>query len=266
MIISITAPRHGYGKTITSINLSYMLASYLKKKILLIDLNTYSKDIAMVLTGNMLNKGIDDFMRLNTLDMLGDENMMLYTYEVEKNVYIMNSQAGISEVITKKEIKTLINYASKNYEYIVIDTVSNDDEVSSRFMDESDKVFCLFDQNIHVVKLMKQYWEDNELTIDMDIIINKYNSEAKFDKRAVQKIFDDKKVYYLPYDIGIVNEFNDHSILNFIGSHVKNNRYYMEMKNIVQDISGKTFDKGGLFSMFKTDKQDKSIGEANVHG
>lgn len=130
-VIFVTSSVSGEGKTFLSSNLTMILAST-NKKVLLIGADIRNPKIYTFFTGGNVDKmkkpsrnkdaGLTEFLHDDTLTSKDIINPMLVYENTIDVVYSGRIPPNPAELLLSKRIKELIDEASENYDYVVVDT------------------------------------------------------------------------------------------------------------------------------------------------
>ncbi len=130
-VIFVTSSVSGEGKTFISSNLTMILAST-NKKVLLIGADIRNPKIYTFFSGSNVDKmkkpsrnkdaGLTEFLHDDTLTSRDIINPMLVYENTVDVVYSGRIPPNPAELLMSKRIKELIDEASENYDYVVVDT------------------------------------------------------------------------------------------------------------------------------------------------
>lgn len=243
MLICVTAFNKNIGQTTISINLSSVISNVINKEILIIDTDRANKGVEKYLSNSNFCKGLDEFVNFRNTGMLDDiETFKSCVKEVTSKIDIMASNQCTS--LKDEDIKTLKYYSNKLYPLTIVDAIRNDN--TDMFLDYSDLIIVPLTQNRKAVLEMLssniyQKYDDKVI-----FVINKYMTQLYDDKvyYARDEIIEDIKkngfskneIFTLDFDINIINEGNDFTILNSINIDT---RYMNGLKAISKHILSK---------------------------
>ncbi|MGV8145846.1 MAG: hypothetical protein ACLKAK_03245 [Alkaliphilus sp.] len=224
MFIAITSPKKGLGQTVTSINLAAMISEIAQKKCLLIDFNQNFRDVARYLSASIANKGIDDFINLQAIE-LKDEGDLLKkcTKQVHNKIDIMT--ANICLKIDRSDIESLTEFSKREYSFVIADTIAGNSEITKAILEKADLAVTILSQDTNVVELAIAKSKAYELPQKNIYVVNKYIKEInnqkvgmcykKIKKTLEQKGIENKNVFKLDFDVRLLNECNDSTLLNY---------------------------------------------------
>lgn len=246
MLISITAPKKGLGQSVTAINIIAMLTKIICDKALLIDTNKYYKDISYYLSDSLFTKGLDDFKNLVEANMINDRlSFYSCTKKVNENIDIMASNE--SQEFDRNDIKNLVRYSNNYYPTTVIDTIAGNNLNSRYYFEESDVILVVLNQDQSAIyKMIEEKIYDpykEKIIFVVNRYINKYgNEKVKYTLDNISKTLNKaklngNKVFKLNFEVELINECNDNTILNYILNNSNTNKYYIsQIREITQYI------------------------------
>ena len=155
MIITINSGKGGVGKTIFATTLAGVF-SYLKKKVLLIDMDLSSGGISVLLDipkGKTIYNLFDDIIN----NRYKDEDDYVYKYDEYVSVLASCKDPREASKIDSNVLEQIINIYKNHYDYIVIDTthIPNRDTLLS--LDMADVILYLIGDNPQELKILLIY-------------------------------------------------------------------------------------------------------------
>lgn len=249
MIICVTSPRKRMGQTITAINLSAMIAKEIGKNTILIDLNQYCKDIEYYLSDTLITKGLDDFYSLYNTNLLDRSSFRTCVKKVPENIDIMASN-GCFEM-DSQGIRVLLGYTENLYPVSVIDSASRDNITPEVLFENSTVILVVINQVKNIVQqinngsykrykkkivfVVNRYMEKTE-----GIRINYRLEDIEHDLREAGY---ENSIFRLDYDPEIINECNDHSVLNSVLNKSAARNYAAQVESLAIHM----LEVGGLY-------------------
>jgi cellulose biosynthesis protein BcsQ len=218
MVISVTAPKKGMGQTQSAINLSAMLTKLINGKVLLGDINKFSKDIEYYFSDTHALKGLDSLISLIEAGLLREDNFdtCVKSINSELDILIANECFELNNDI----IDTLICFSEKLYEAVVFDTISGISPLTRRFFERSDVIVVVLNQYKNIVDLAIGNQLYKEFSHKVVYALNRYRDSINIKTSDVREILKsnglDGEVFTISYDVSMINECNDRSVLNFI--------------------------------------------------
>ena len=131
------------------------------------------------------------------------------------------------------EIKEILNLLKK-YNYILIDTNTNEIEINKTIIELSNKTFFISDTNLleinKSIKLLDKYINKyNVNKNNFNILFNKYNSYS-IDSKILSKIFNEFKIIgYLNYNEKYNQLINKNNKINFMNKKIR--KEYLKISN-----------------------------------
>ncbi|MCX7921398.1 MAG: hypothetical protein N3B21_05160 [Clostridia bacterium] len=246
MLITVTAPKKGLGQTITAINLAAIANSIVSGKVIIIDTNKYCKDIEYFLSDTSVTKGLDDFISLNNANLLNKESFSACVKNVHKSIDIMASNDCLE--VDERVVNKLIKYTESLYDLAIIDSISGGNSTTRLLFEKSDVVVVVLNQFKYVSGLAANSELYSQYKDKLVFILNRYmdSYEGKKVRYSIDDVESDlksagfdNKVFPLNYDADIINECNDHAVLNSVLNYGGNSgKYNWQLLQIAQHIIG----------------------------
>ncbi len=223
MVISVTAPKKGLGQTVTAINLGAIIAKSVNKKLLFVDINQYCNDIEQYLSNTHITKGLDDFISLYRSGMLSEESFKLCVKEVNGNIDMMGTYHCFQ--IKNSEIEELAQHMRNSYDIAVVDTLGGCNMLSEDFFEKSDYVVVVINQLKNIMPLILKNQLYRGYGEKIIFVVNKYletkdeqriNYNLEHIKRDLTKLGFKQPVFTLDFDINLMNECNEQTLLNYV--------------------------------------------------
>jgi len=192
-VFTITSVKGGVGKTTTVLNLAGIY-SRLEKRVLIIDLDLYSGDVASLLNINYNNDiyNLYEDMNNNKFDNLDD---YVTSYNEQIKVLPAPKDPRFARKISSKILNLILYKASMKFDVILIDTNHILTDINLFAFDFSDQILYLINNDSMNLKNMKTI-----VSILNDMNKNNY-------KIILNGSNDRDKNYYNKYDIkNIINK------------------------------------------------------------
>ncbi len=245
MLITVTAPKKGLGQTVTAINLAAVNNILKGESSIIIDTNKYCRDIEYFLSDSAMTKGLDDFISLCNSNLLDKQSFTACTKRVHEGIDIMASNDCLE--LDEDIIGNLVGFTKDMYNLTVIDSNSNSNPTAKLLFNQSDVVVVVLNQFKHVAEMAANNILYREYASKIVFVMNKHIE--KYSERKIRYTcrdvefslkeagFPESKVFPLAYDADIVNECNDHSVLNFLFTHgIRHRLYNRQLSRLMEHI------------------------------
>lgn len=241
MLVSITSPRHGAGRTLLSILLAMRMhavtsTKQVESKINLVDLNK-NKDANYYLQEYPMGLGFDQFGSAMEAEILTSKEAFLRkcSQETKAGLRLTEAPTEGQYVINKVRANDFIKFAREEFNHIFVDAGVGGDKESTYFFSKSDFVVVVLEEDARSIDLIKHDLRlmYKGLERKLVFVVNKCVQEINIDMRAelLQAGFNNM-VFMLPFSIPLVNDANDKALINFVNKKVD-----AEVIDIVDDIN-----------------------------
>ena len=197
-VFTITSVKGGVGKSTTVLNLAGIY-SRLGKKVLIIDLDLYSGDIASMLNISYNNDIYNLFEDMNNNKFTNLEDYIA-TYNEQIKVLAAPKDPRFARKISSKILDLILYKASMKFDVILIDTNHILTDINLFALDYSDQILYLINNDSMNLKNMKSIVS---ILTDMNktnykIILNESNDKDKnyYNKYDIKNIIN-KNVNYI---------------------------------------------------------------------
>lgn len=213
--IILIAGTPGVGKSIFTVNIAKAFAKK-KNKILIIDMDFYTNSIETLF--GVKNKKIKNESYNQENESNNFENLILNInskINLISNTNKIFSQNKIEEITILKQLEKL----KEKYDYIIIDTESQNENYIQLIFDKSDKIIFLTEPNLLQIKKAKN-------------ILNKYINEWQIEKEKIFILFNKVKKDTICFNIlkEVFSNYNIIGKINFIKNY--NTLINQNMKSI----------------------------------
>ncbi len=206
-VFTITSVKGGVGKTTTVLNLAGIY-SRLEKRVLIIDLDLYSGDVASLLNIKYNNDiyNLYEDMNNNKFDNLDD---YVTSYNEQIKVLPAPKDPRFARKISSKILNLILYKASMKFDVILIDTNHILTDINLFALDFSDQILYLINNDSMNLKNMKTIVS---ILNDMNksnykIILNESNDRDKnyYNKYDIKNIINKSVNYIVPSNFYIKN-------------------------------------------------------------
>ena len=206
-VFTITSVKGGVGKTQTVLNLAGVY-SKMNKRVLIIDLDFYSGDIASLLNLDYKNDIYNLFEDINSkkFDSLDD---YVVSYSEYIKVLPAPKDPRFGRKINSKVLDMIVYKASMKFDIILIDTNHILTDINLFALDYSDQILYIINNdsmNLKNMKTMVSILTDMNKT-NYKIILNESNNKEKYyyDKYDIKNIINKNVNYIIPGSFHIKN-------------------------------------------------------------
>ena len=157
-IISFFCTKGGVGKTTLACNTAVALAQDYKKKVVLVDLDLSSGDVAVMLNLNPKNTIADMVQEQDTLDSPLVESFLVQHLSGLKVLPAPLSPEH-AELVKAEHIQQLLKILKDNYECVIIDTAPVYTDINLNVLEASDRILLPLNQDLTTLKHVKKAQE-----------------------------------------------------------------------------------------------------------
>lgn len=237
-IFTITSVKGGVGKTTTVLNLAGVYSN-MNKKVLIIDLDFYSGDIAASLN---LNYNSDIYNLFEDINNKNFETFENYVTNYNENISVLPSfkDPRLSRKISNKTLDLILYKASLKYDVILIDTNHILTDINLLALDLSDQIIYIINNDSMNLKNMKTFvsiLNDMNKT-NYKIVLNESNNKDKsfYNKYDIKNIINKNVNYIIPRSFFIKNidkYIIEGKILTLDSGIVRQNKSAMKIYNLI---------------------------------
>ena len=226
LVVTITSVKGGTGKTTNTLNLAGIYSN-MKKKVLIIDLDLYSGDIACILNLNN-DKDIYDIFEDLTNNNFKNIDNYLNKYNEYIDVLCAPKDPRFANRISSTIINFIISKVSKKYDVILIDTNHFLNSINLTAYDRSDTILYILKNDLMNLKSMKTFvsiysnMEKNNYKILLYEALNK--NKGPYNCNDIRNVIKHDIDYVIPNSLNIKNinqEIIKGNVLTLNKSHNK---------------------------------------------
>lgn len=237
-VITITSVKGGVGKTTNTLNLAGIY-SRMNKKVLILDLDFYSGDIAAILNISYENDIYNLYEDLNNNKFESFENY-ISVYNEQISILPAPKDPRFGRKINSKILDIILYKASLKYDVILIDTNHIITDINLFALDYSDSILYFINNDSMNLKNMKTMVSilNNMNNKKYKIILNESNYKGKdfYNKYDIKNIINKNIDYIIPSSFYIKNidkYIINGKILTLDDKIYKQNKKTMEIYNLI---------------------------------
>ena len=171
--------------------------------------------------------------------MLNEDNFSRCFKKVNEYIHFMTSNDCFD--MDGGDIISLRKYLAKEYPLTIVDTVSANNRTTEEFLGISNAIVVVLNQDKKriddLTRFNKLYEHKDKVVFVVNRFIEAFNNrKMQYTDSDIEKDirglgFSDNKVFKLDFDIDIINDCNDLSILNYVLSS-KETSYLNQLKEL----------------------------------
>ena len=206
----------GSGSTFLATNLAYALAALENKRVAVFDFNLQLGDASLFLSDNTPPASIADVTRqIHRLDGSFLSSSML---QVLPNLGILAAPEEPEKVteIRPEHIEPLLQVATKNYDFVVLDLGRRLDAVSIKALDGADMIFPVLQQTLPFIRDAKRLidvfhslgYSDNKI----HLMVNRFDKKSEITLDDIENTLRIPIFKTIPNNYSVVEESVNHGI------------------------------------------------------
>ena len=249
-IYSFYSPKGGAGTTTTATNFAVVLHRLTGKKTLLVDLDLELGEIALLLGVQPRFNFVDMVQNFHRMDA---ELLASYIERHESGVHLLSApyQPEKAEVVSAEEIRRILQFLRKHYDYLVVDTSKSFSPATLASLEQADLAFVVTNVDLASLRnlqrglpLLKRMLGRDEKHIRL--VVNRYHPDNEISLEDVQRTIG------IPVYHTLCNDYDEVSRSISSGKPIVlngNSKFSRDMKGLgalVTGIRGKG-DHGGRF-------------------
>jgi pilus assembly protein CpaE len=249
-IITVFGTKGGVGRSLIACNLATSLVKETGSKVVLLDLDLQFGDVAIML--NLTPKlTISEIMpQIVSLDSEAFQEFLV-THESGLKVLTAPTKPEYAEVVTKEAVEKILKICKKDFDYIVLDTISSFHDITLTALDLSDIILLIMTLDLPTIKntklalvTMKELKYPPE---KIKLVLNRADSQATGLKveeitglkvEEIEKTLGFKFSYFIPSDGKLVVPAVNRGV-PFVLSDPQS-EIALRIKNLAADIAGIT--------------------------
>lgn len=210
-IICIFSPKGGCGCTTIAVNLGVALAEK-KHRTLLIDGSLQFGTVSVMLNMKTNHTLLELVERSADLDADLVSSIAL-THESGLKVLLAPARPEMSELVKVEHIQTLFPYLRQLYDFIIVDTSSNINEVTLAMLDQADRILLVTEQTLPSLKTARDFlnlsqalsYKPNKVMLT----VNQMDNKQRVSVKDISNILKRPVVITIPIDSENANRAAD---------------------------------------------------------
>lgn len=204
-VFTISSATGGCGKTFYATNLAYFLTRYTGKRACIVDLDLQFGEVSTALRMRPKFTIFDALQRDEAADDDLEDHIEEYTVVHETGVHILAAPREPSEAdrISPPDVTRIIKAVHKNFDYVIVDTPPQLNELVLAAFDLSDQLYVMATLDLPSVRNMSVFLSTlDRLKVPSDnvkLIMNKAESDVGIDLNQVTRLFPQGFESTLPY-------------------------------------------------------------------
>ena len=202
-IISIYSPKGGTGCTTLAVNLALALNSP-DKKVALVDGNLQFGDVAVFVNEQGKNTVVDLAPRADELDAEIVEEVMIKHSATSLHILAAPSRPEYAEKVSSGQFAKVLEYLTRLYTYVVVDTSPILTDVTLATIDVSDIIVLVTTQDIPSIKNCRLFLDLlQNLGIERDrvmFIMNRFDKKSNITPDRVAENLKQEVAHVIPMD------------------------------------------------------------------
>lgn len=191
-IIAVFSPKGGIGCTTIAVNLGVAMALN-NSSTILVDGSLQFGDVAVMLNLKSSSTIIDLVERMSELDY-DLVSSVAVPHSSGLKVLLAPSRPEMAELVTEEHIKKLLQALRQMYEFVIIDTSSNLNDVNLAMLDVADRIVMVTQQNLPSLKNVSRFYDLSEgLDYPIDKIMLVVNHGSNKLNISIRDIMDSLK-------------------------------------------------------------------------
>lgn len=245
------SPKGGAGTTTVATNFAVVLQRLTGKKTLLVDLDLELGEIALLLGVQPRFNFVDMVQNFHRMDA---ELLASYIERHDSGVHLLSApyQPETAEVVTGDEIRKILMFLRRHYDYIVVDTAKSFSPATLAAFEQADPAFIVTNVDLASLRniqrglpLLKRMMGRNEEHIRL--IVNRYNSASDISLKDVETTIGLRVFHTLSNDYeGVSRSINSGRPIVLNGD----SKYGADIQAMGRQVTGlKAKKKGGLSAL-----------------
>jgi len=159
-VIAVFSPKGGIGCTTVAINVAVALSAY-GHKTLLLDGSLQFGDVGVMLNIKALTSIVDVVERMDELDQ-DLISSVVTRHESGLNVLLAPPRPEMAELVNDTDLRELIKTLREMYDFIIVDTSTNLNDVNLALLDIADRIILIARQDLTSLKNVSRFFDLSE--------------------------------------------------------------------------------------------------------
>jgi pilus assembly protein CpaE len=238
-IYAFYSPKGGAGTTTTATNFAVVLHRLTGKKTLLVDLDLELGEIALLLGVQPRFNFVDMVQNFHRMDA---ELLASYIERHESGVHLLSApyHPEKAEVVTAEEIRRILQFLRKHYDYLVVDTSKSFSPATLASLEQADLAFIVTNVDLASLRnlqrglpLLKRMLGRDEKHIRL--VVNRYHPDNEISLDDVQRTLG------IPVYHTLCNDYDEVSRSISTGKPIVlngNSKFSRDMKGLGAEVTG----------------------------
>jgi pilus assembly protein CpaE len=238
-VYAFYSPKGGAGTTTTATNFAVVLHRLTGKKTLLVDLDLELGEIALLLGVQPRFNFVDMVQNFHRMDA---ELLASYIERHESGVHLLSApyQPEKAEVVTAEEIRRILQFLRKHYDYLVVDTSKSFSPATLASLEQADLAFIVTNVDLASLRnlqrglpLLKRMLGRDEKHVRL--VVNRYHPDNEISLEDVQRTLG------IPVFHTLCNDYDEVSRSISTGKPIVlngNSKFSRDMKSLGAEVTG----------------------------
>ena len=187
-VVAVHGAKGGVGTTAIAVNLAIATIRATRKRVALVDADLYSGDIAASLNLMSRSSLADLTPHLKELDREFLERAAVH-HDSGVRVFLAPDDFVRAQLIDGEQIARILNVMRQQFDYIIVDTCSLPDQVTSAALDESDRILLITTPELPALKNAARFLRlagDFGYRSKVDLVLNRGNSRGAISNSDIE--------------------------------------------------------------------------------
>ncbi|MCA9961237.1 MAG: response regulator [Anaerolineales bacterium] len=222
-VLTVFSPKGGSGCTTIAINLAVGLAKR-NQKVVLVDASLQFGDVAVMMNMKSITSIIDIVERMNELD----PELVSTVVQVHRSgvhVLLAPPRPEMADVVTDQNLLALIEVLRQMYDFVIVDTSSNLNDITLGLLDIADQIVLVTQQSLPSLKNVSRFFDLSEgLKYKSDkvwLVVNRSVGKSGISVKDISNILKRPIIMTIPIGDSIANAAADQGVPIVSGAGLK---------------------------------------------